>query len=145
MNRRSATLIALLAFTTTAPLLTAAETSSEKLCTALQRVGYFSVWGHGYAGTPTANEQMFRAFMEKRPGVEDALRLIADGTPAGKIYGFLALKKLSPELFAKVAPRFFRKRDEVSILSGCSPSTQSAGALVKMISDETIELRKKRE
>jgi hypothetical protein len=143
MNRRSAIIVALVTFIARAPLLAAAE--PRKPGAELQHAEYFSVWGWGYAGIETTNEKTFRAFMQHKPAAEDALRLISEGTPAAKTYGFLALKKLSPESFAKSAPRYFRDRTGVSIRCGCSPSTESLGTLVRGIADGKIVLRKQRE
>jgi hypothetical protein len=147
MNRRSAIGIALLAFVPVSLCIAAEKTRAEKPAEALLRVDYFSVWGVGYAGTPTANEKTFRAFMEQKPSTEDALRLINDGTPAGRIYGFLALKNLSPDQFAKRAPEFFGDSSKVKTLSGCDPTPlpQTTGKLVKEISEGKIILSKRRE
>lgn len=147
MNRWRAIVIALLAFSATARFVAAEKPPAEKPADSLRRAEYFSVWGVGYAGTPTGNEKLFRAFMEQKPSADDALQLINEGTPAGKIYGFLALKKLSPDQFEKLAPRFFRKNTKVGTLSGCDPTPreQSTGTLVKEISEGKILLQKRRE
>ncbi|GDX11427.1 hypothetical protein LBMAG57_31990 [Verrucomicrobiota bacterium] len=146
MNRWRAIVAALLALVLNFQRLDAAETAAQRLGGILKRADYFSVWGWGVAAATSENERTFRVFMQQNPVVDDALRLIADGTPAAKAYGFLALNILSPELFAKLASRFFsNRRDGVSIRSGCSPSTESLGKLVKGIADGTICLPKHRE
>ena len=136
MIHRSAIVVALLVFGLGGPSFAAKKVPAEKWITSLQRAEYFSVWGIGYAGTPTANERTFRAAMRLKPTADDAQRLINDGTPAAKIYGLLALKKLSPREFEKLAPKFFRDHAGVNILSGCdlTPRTRSTATLVKQIS-----------
>ena len=140
MNRRSAIVVALLAFVALAPAVAAKKAHAEKPADALLHAEYFSVWGVGYAGTPTENERAFQAFMETKPAIAEVLRLIDDGTSAGKIYGLLALKILSPDQFAKIAPTFSKQRTGVKILHGCdpSPSTESTAKLVRGITEGTV-------
>ncbi len=138
LTRAAAILLALFSFAV-------AETPADRIAQSLKKAGYFSVWPVGVAAAESANEKVFTIFMQQNPTTDDALRLIADGTHPAKVYGFLALKELSPELFSQVAPRFYgNRRDEVSIMSGCSPSTQSLGSLVKMISEGKIVRRNKK-
>ena len=146
MNRRRAILVALLVFNLAAPAIPVEKAAPENPTDALLRAEYFSVWGVGYAGTPTANERIFHAFMGKKPSSGEATRLISEGTPAAKIYGLLALKNLSPAEFEKLAPKFFRDRTAVKTLSGCDPTprAQSAGTLVRQISEGTIALQIRR-
>jgi hypothetical protein len=122
-----------------------AETPAERVAKSLKKAGYFSVWPVGVAAAESANEKVFAIFMQQNPTTDDALRLIADGTLAAKVYGFLALKELSPELFSQIAPRFYEnRRDEVAIMSGCSPSMEALGSLVKKISEGKIVRREKK-
>ena len=147
MNRRRAIIVALLVFVPLALSVSAEKIHAEKPVIALLRAEYFSVWGVSEGATPTVNEKTFRAFMEQRPSIADALRLINDGTPAGRVYGFLALKKLSPDQFAKLAPKFFQQRIGVSIMLGCNPTprTKSTGKLIREISDGEVILHQRRE
>ena len=136
MIHRSAIVVALLVFGLGGPSFAAKKVPAEKQITSLQRAEYFSIWGVGEGATPTANERTFRAAMKQKPSADDALRLINGGTPAAKIYGLLALKKLSPTEFEKTAPKFFRDRAAVKTLSGCDPTPkiESTVTLVKQIS-----------
>ncbi len=137
-TRAAAILLVLVSFTV-------AETPAERIVQSLKKAGYFSVWPVGVAAAESANEKVFTAFMQQNPTTDDALRLIADGTLPAKVYGLLALKELSPEFFSQVAPRFYENRkDEVSIMNGCSPSTESLGSLAKMISEGKIVRRNKK-
>lgn len=148
MSRRRVIAIAfaLLAFIPLASAGAAKISRAEGPTLALLRANYFSVWGVGYAATATANENMFRAFMEQKPSLEDARLLIQEGTPAGKIYGLLAIKKLSPEQFSNLAPKFLKQRNRVNVMRGCdpSPTTESTGKLVRRISDGDVILHQRR-
>ena len=121
--------------------LVIAETPAERVVRSLKKAGYFSVWGVGVAAAVSPNEQVFRIFMNQNPTAADAIRLIAEGTPAARIYGFLALQKISPQQFAELAPRHLHQRTDVLIRSGCVDTVQTSGSLVRLISEGKIAIR----
>jgi hypothetical protein len=48
-----------------------------------------------------------------------AERLIADGSPAGKVYGLLLLQKVDPAAAARAADEVGRAAEPVAVMQGC--------------------------
>jgi len=80
--------------------------------------------------------------MQQKPSERDALMLIADGTPEGRMYGFLALKEMSPKLFLLLSKRFLQSNATVRVHSGCTPLPDSMGHIVQLIFDGKISAPK---
>jgi len=140
MQRPGITNIARLMVVAMVSSLAFAVTPSERAVEALKKVRDLSLAGGGFGGPVSPDERAFRAFMKQNPTVEDALSLISEGTPAAKMYGFVALKKLSPQQFAAMAPRFLSDSTRVRMNMGCLGGVTTTGFLLRVISSEKFVL-----
>lgn len=88
----------------------------------------------GYAGerTPTysAFSQLYNAGKTSR-GL--AKHLIADATPAGKIYGYLILRHLVPYEAEAATRQLLKDQGKLTIMNGCVMSSSSVNELVTRI------------
>jgi hypothetical protein len=145
MNRQRAIIIVMVSILAMVSSRASSDAPLAQPRDILLHAEYFSVWGCGAAPMMSENERTFRAFMQQKPEAYDALKLIADGTPAGKIYGFLALRDISPDLFRTLSPRFIRSRIEVPAREACSQSKMYLGNLFRDISVGKVNISQQRE
>jgi hypothetical protein len=90
--------------------------------------------GVGYAGIRTA---AYNAFSQLYKGgtaaVADAKRLVADGTPEGRIYGLLILRHVAPAEAEALTNQLLRQQTPVRVMNGCIVHRQSMGEIVDRI------------
>lgn len=105
------------------------------------------MWGFGYAGIPTDNERVFHKWLGRKPSTGELLALVHKGSPAGKIYGLLALKRNDPAAFAIVARGYRNSSTPVETVSGCAPSPHftTTGRLVRKIAADQITIPSRQE
>jgi len=85
-------------------------------------VGFAGVYSRGYLALRIVNRSV----------AADALfkRLIAEGSPAGQLYGLVGVYRTDPEYFRTVAPEFAAKRDSVSTMVGCIMGGEQVSEIV---------------
>ena len=88
----------------------------------------------GYAGVRTkvydAFSQLYKAGKASSDG---AKHLIASATPAGKIYGYLILRRVSPADADVVVKRMMQDQTEVLVMNGCIISHSTVSEVVARI------------
>jgi hypothetical protein len=63
----------------------------------------------------------------------DAKRLVDSSSPAGRIYGYLILRHVSPKDAAVATQRLLQDHSQVDVRNGCIVSTSTVGELVAHI------------
>jgi hypothetical protein len=90
--------------------------------------------GVGYAGIRTA---AYNAFSQLYKGgaasVADAKRLLADGTPEGRVYGLLILRHVAPAEAEPLTIQMQHQGTPVRMMNGCIVHKQSMGEIVDLI------------
>ena len=88
----------------------------------------------GVAAQTTA---VYKAFSELYFGGKKSSKLANDlidtGSPAGRFYGYLILKHLSPHQADAVTPRLLKDQSSVLVMQGCVGSDSTVAQLVERI------------
>jgi hypothetical protein len=62
-----------------------------------------------------------------------ARRLVDSGSPAGRVYGYLILRHVSPKDAAAVSPRLLQDQAPLEVRNGCIVSDSTVGQVVAQI------------
>jgi hypothetical protein len=92
-----------------------AQEALQKLLTAKE----FSVGGVGESGARSSTELSFRALLKRTDALAQCQKLLADASPAGKLYGLLGLKILDANSFRAALPGVNQSKTQVTTIVGC--------------------------
>jgi hypothetical protein len=94
----------------------------------------FIIGGVGVAGTTSGQETAFRHLLKQPEPLARCQQLLAEGTPAGQLYGLLGLRLLDPPTFEAALPRYRNAQTPVQSMSGCIRFRTTAAELSQQIS-----------
>jgi hypothetical protein len=77
----------------------------------------------GIAGVRTESYSAFATLWHRDDARASGERLVAEGTPAGKVYGLLLLRKADPAAAARAAEAVGGSTEAVGVMRGCIVST----------------------
>jgi hypothetical protein len=79
----------------------------------------------------TARYEAFRQlYLGGNVSLSTAKRLVDSASPAGRIYGYLILRRVSPQDAVAAAPRLLLDHAQVDVRNGCIVNTSTVGELV---------------
>jgi hypothetical protein len=88
----------------------------------------------GYAGERTETYSAFiKLYGAGKPSTDSAKHLIAQGTPAGKVYGYLILRHVAPLEAGDAAKQLLKDQTAVPMMNGCFINSDSVSRLVARI------------
>src|SRR5262245_44549339 len=88
----------------------------------------------GYAGITPEEYKAFEALWNAGKAAEAyALKLVSDGTPAGRVYGAILLLKLDEAAARQAFPKLKEEKDTIEIWRGCIIMQETIGALVRQL------------
>jgi len=111
-------LASLLVFSGFAPWVQAAG-DAEAAYKTLVKAPDFSVGGVGVAGVVTESDIACRTLMRAQSPGPLFLRILEEGTPAGKMYALCGLYYKSPETFQQVAGKYRKSQESFEYAAGC--------------------------
>ena len=82
----------------------------------------------------TARYQAFRQlYLGGNASLGAAKRLVDSASPAGRVYGYLILRRVSPRDAVAATPRLLQDHAQVDVRNGCIVNTSTVGDLVTHI------------
>jgi hypothetical protein len=88
-------------------------------------------------GAAATRTQVYKAFSELylagKKSSESAKDLVETGSPAGRFYGYLILRHVSPHAAEALTPRLLQDRSSVTVFQGCVGSDSTVAQLVERI------------
>ena len=99
----------------------------------LQSAGSFALGGIGAAGTMSAGERALREILNKPDGVARLEALIANASPAGKLYALLGLRVRDHAAYERALEKLRTTEAKVETARGCILSQESFRDLAKEI------------
>ena len=112
-------------------LTTVHQTRAES--DGLQSAGSFALGGVGVAGTMSAGERALREVLKRQDAVARLEALVANASPAGKLYALLGLKIRDRAAYQRALEECRPLDAKVETARGCMLSQESFRDLVKEI------------
>ncbi len=81
----------------------------------------------------SGEEAAFRQLLKEPEPVARCQKLLAEGTPAGQLYGLLGLSLLDHPAFEKSLPSYRDSKTTIQSMSGCIGFKSTAGEIARQI------------
>lgn len=101
----------------------------------------------GYGAQRTATYAAFAELYAQGSAAQaDARRLIEQGTPAGRVYGYIVLRQAEPAAARNYSPALLVDAAHVDVQSGCLGESRTVGEIVQALNEgrEIIALPRER-
>lgn len=123
-------------------LATASEPSAVTDKTAYETVRTtesFAIGRVGVAGIISKQENAFRELLHQPDALAQCQKLLAEGTPAGQLYGLLGLRLLDESAFDAALPRYTASKSVIETVNGCMISHTTAAAVAGRIAKGDVK------
>jgi hypothetical protein len=99
----------------------------------LQRIGMFALGGIGVAGTMSEGERALREILKQPDALARLEALVANGSPAGKLYALLGLRIRDRAAYERALEKCRALDAKIETACGCMLSQESVRDLMKEI------------
>lgn len=111
-----------------------AADGGEKPIDVLLRAARLEDSAVGYGAQRTATYAAFAELYAQGSAAQaDAERLIEQGTPAGRVYGYIVLRHVAPASARSHSPALLADGAGVDVQSGCLTETRTVGEIVQAL------------
>jgi hypothetical protein len=120
-------------FTLAVMALSCAALTRANSETTLRTISTFALGGVGYAGTMSEGERALRQMLKEPEALSRLEKMIANATPAGKLYCLLGLRKLDPPAYTRAVESCRSIDAKVETARGCIIGQEAFRDVVKEI------------
>jgi hypothetical protein len=114
-----------------AATLPTSQTEVSQACQELITARIFAFGGVGFAGTISQGEKAFRVVFSSTNALELFEGILANGTPAGRLYALCGIRRLAPSRFTALSENV--PQGKVLRMSGCLATEEDVSAVIAAI------------